>query len=1178
MALDPDRIQSLFLKVVALSESDRPAALESVCGGDIDLRSRIEELLRAHQAAMERFVESPDESSDATLDSAGIVERSPVSASNFDVTFDSADMNKPSPKSDSDTRDQATMDSGAAGAGGRTAMYQGPVKPGLVIAGRYSLQNKIGEGGMGEVWLAKQTNPVKRTVALKLIKTGMDSQAVLARFEQERQALALMDHPNIARVLDGGMTPSGQPFFAMDFVDGLPLTKFCDREKMSPRQRLELFVPICQAVQHAHQKGIVHRDLKPANILVKMVDGKPVPKVIDFGVAKATGGKLTDETLSTQLGAVVGTLEYMSPEQAGVSHVDIDTRADIYSLGVVLYELLTGLRPIDSKRLKAAGLAEMIRIIQEEEPSKPSTRLSTAGALPSIAAQRQTEPRKLTALLRGELDWVVLKCLEKQRDRRYETANGLARDLQRYLADETVEARPPSTAYRMSKFLRRNRGPVMAAGLILLALLAGITGTTLGLFRAQRAEADAINQAKKADEARAATEQVNLALQESIQREAARFELARQAIGVFHGEISQDLLLKERKFEGLRTRLLEGAADFYTDLETLLKQHSDTESQASLGQAYLELGLLTEKIGNQKRALEVQQKGLAVARKIAEQSNATLRQRYDVSRRLYFVGKLNQSLGEFSAAKDCYTEAIAIGEELRAEGASTDEVLGGLGSLYIQIGSLAGPLGKVDESVEWFRKAEAVLMTAVDKTPDSVDSQNALAFARGNIAAFLADTGKPEEALALFEKTLATRKQLTVEYPDDLKLKQNLANNYYSIAYVHTMTGSGEDQKQAVSMAASIQRGLIDQYPAVTEFKTDYAGSLDSLGYAALSQGKLAEAFEAYSSAAEIQEEIVAANPDVVEFRGELARFYNNIGASLRNDMTAAQTNFRKALEVQKEIVKRFPDLTAYQSQLAQSYQNVGIVFRFQGDNDQAIGQYRKAIEILKQLTADNPSVTAYQADIAKNLQNIAVAFNASRKNDEAIESLTRAIEILEGLVKATPGDGNFARELGRGFNTMGNIYFSNEEYDKSLLQYRRSREIHQQLATDFPDIHEYEIGLAYSLSGLGKAEYKADEIPEAVASLKRAVELREPMEFLSKGARSDLASNFGLLALLGENPASGISKEEAESYAERALENLKQAVEAGYREIDSWETSDCFSVLRENGEFKQLIEKIREE
>jgi serine/threonine protein kinase len=357
------------------------------------------------------------------------------------------------------------------------------LQPGVTIAGRYTLAERLGEGGMGEVWVAKQSEPIKRRVAVKLIKAGMDSNSVLARFEQERQALAMMDHPNIARVLDAGLSDDRHPFFVMELVNGLPLNRFCDEARLGIPERLALFVPICQAVQHAHQKGIVHRDLKPSNILVTLYDGRPVPRVIDFGVAKATGGKLTDESFSTQFGAVVGTFEYMAPEQAALSAVDVDTRADIYSLGVILYELLTGLKPFDSKRLRKAALDELIRIIREEEPPRPSTRLSTDEALPSLAALRQTEPRKLMALMRGDLDWIVMRCLEKDRGRRYETATGLSRDVERYLAHEPVEACPPSSVYRLRKFMRRNRGPMAAAGLILLTLVGGIIGTTWGWRR-----------------------------------------------------------------------------------------------------------------------------------------------------------------------------------------------------------------------------------------------------------------------------------------------------------------------------------------------------------------------------------------------------------------------------------------------------------------------------------------------------------------------------------------------------------------------------------------------------------------------------------------------------------------------------------------------------------------------
>jgi tRNA A-37 threonylcarbamoyl transferase component Bud32 len=351
--------ETLFHEALAKPSAERVAFLDAACAGQPELQAAVLALLAEHEASGNLLEKPPAELAQTLMTEPG------------------------QQPSDSVALDHSRESEAASATVTQTALYRGVSKPGAMIAGRYSLQEMIGEGGMGEVWVAKQSEPVKRKVAIKLIKTGMDSRTVLQRFERERQALAVMDHPNIAKVLDGGLTPSGQPFFVMELVNGLALNKFCDEARLSTRDRLELFVPICQAVQHAHQKGIVHRDLKPANILVTMIDAKPVPKIIDFGVAKATAGKLTDESMSTQFGAVVGTLEYMSPEQAGFSGEDIDTRADIYSLGVILYELLTGLRPIAAKRLTKAALTEMIRIIREEEPSRPSTRLSTDASLPT---------------------------------------------------------------------------------------------------------------------------------------------------------------------------------------------------------------------------------------------------------------------------------------------------------------------------------------------------------------------------------------------------------------------------------------------------------------------------------------------------------------------------------------------------------------------------------------------------------------------------------------------------------------------------------------------------------------------------------------------------------------------------------------------------------------------------
>jgi serine/threonine protein kinase/tetratricopeptide (TPR) repeat protein len=431
------RIKEIFLAAVEKPEpAERDAYLREACGQDEELRRQVDALLGKHAQAGS-FLESPAPSPVPTVDEPPVGE-----------------------------------------------------SPGSVI-GPYKLVEQIGEGGMGTVWMAQQTEPVRRLVALKLIKAGMDSRQVIARFEAERQALALMDHANIARVLDAGTTDAGRPYFVMDLVKGVPITRYCDEHRLTLRQRLELFVPVCQAVQHAHQKGVIHRDLKPSNVLVALYDSQPVPKIIDFGVAKAAGPPLTEKTLVTGFGALVGTLEYMSPEQAEINQLDIDTRSDIYSLGVLLYELLTGSPPFSHKEQENAGVLEMLRVIREQEPSKPSAKLSTAEGLPTLAANRGMEPAKLTKLVRGELDWIVMKALEKDRNRRYETANGFAMDVQRYLADEPVLACPPSTVYRLKKLVRRNRGVVLAAGLIFLALVVGVIGTSLGLIRAERARKDA---------------------------------------------------------------------------------------------------------------------------------------------------------------------------------------------------------------------------------------------------------------------------------------------------------------------------------------------------------------------------------------------------------------------------------------------------------------------------------------------------------------------------------------------------------------------------------------------------------------------------------------------------------------------------------------------------------------
>jgi WD40 repeat protein/serine/threonine protein kinase len=468
MNVEISRARVIFLDAVERYEPDQwPQFLDAACGEDPSLRRRVEVLLRAH------------------------------------------------------TRSAGLLDQLGKGPGPTVGLPASAEGVGSSI-GPYRLMEQIGEGGMGIVYVAEQTRPVRRRVALKIIKPGMDTKQVAARFEAERQALAMMDHPNIARVHDAGATASGRPYFVMELVRGLPITEYCDREQLSLPERLDLFVLVCRAVQHAHQKGIIHRDLKPSNVLVTIIDGAAVPKIIDFGVAKAMGGPLTERTIYTAFHQFVGTPLYMSPEQADLSGMDADTRSDIYALGVLLYELLTGTTPFDQETFRQAAFDEVRRIIREQEPPKPSTRLSSLGATrATVSANRKVDARHLDQAVRGELDWIVMKALEKDRRRRYETANDFASDVMRYLADQPVQACPPSVGYRLRKFVRRNQRILAMAGLLALTLVAGTVVSTWQAIRATRAEVRADAQRQIA-ERNAAEAQRQATEAERAQKDAER--------------------------------------------------------------------------------------------------------------------------------------------------------------------------------------------------------------------------------------------------------------------------------------------------------------------------------------------------------------------------------------------------------------------------------------------------------------------------------------------------------------------------------------------------------------------------------------------------------------------------------------------------------------------------------
>jgi serine/threonine protein kinase/tetratricopeptide (TPR) repeat protein len=736
MGIDFQRVQSVFQAVAELPPTERAAALERECGNDVELHRQVDALLQAHDDSRELPAANPE----------------------------------------------------------RTGAYDPAVELGQVFAGRYKLRQKLGEGGMGVVFVADQTEPVQRRVALKIIRAGLDTRRLLARFEQERQALALMDHPNIAKVFDAGIdgepgcVSAGRPYFAMELVKGLPLTRYCDDTKLSPRERLELFIPVCQAVQHAHQKGIIHRDLKPSNILVGLYDGRPVPKVIDFGVAKATGPRLTEQSVYTEVGSIIGTFEYMSPEQAELNNLDIDTRSDIYTLGIILYELLTGAVPFSRKELEKAGLAEMLRVIQEVEPPKPSTKLSHSGTLPSVAAQRQMEPRKLTALVRGELDWIVMKALEKDRSRRYETANGFAMDLQRYLADEPVQACPPSAVYRLRKFVRRNKGPVLAAGLVVLALVGGIIGTALGLIEARRqrdtaqAAAVAETKAKETAELREAETRAVLEFFESKIIAAARPEGQAGGLGwdvTLRKALEAALPFVNRTFPEqplveARLRLTLGTtfgnlgeAKIATEQlerahELFLKhrgpEHPDTlKSMSGLALTYAGLGRHAD-------ALNLQEETLALMKaKLGPDHPATLASMNNLA--LCYA-----TLGRQADALKLQEETLALRRaKLGPDHLDTLASMNNLAGTY-------SALGRHDEALKLGQE-----IVALAKATQGPNHRAALS-CMDTLAGIYNSAGKPVEAIKLYEETVPLMKaNLGPKHPVTLASMYDLAGVYTAL-------------------------------------------------------------------------------------------------------------------------------------------------------------------------------------------------------------------------------------------------------------------------------------------------------------------------------------------------------------------------------------------------------------
>ncbi len=689
------------------------------------------------------------------------------------------------PTGPGDLESEATVDptppapASSRAAGGASAEAREPM-----VIGPYRLLHPVGEGGMGEVWLAEQTAPIRRQVALKIIKPGMDSKEIVARFEAERQALAMMNHPNVAKVFDAGVTPLGRPYFVMEYFAGTPIDQHCDRHRLTIRERLELFTQVCEGVQHAHQKAIIHRDLKPGNILVAELDGKRVPKIIDFGVAKATAQKLTETTMFTQMGALIGTPEYMSPEQADLGGEDIDTRTDVYSLGVILYELLVGALPFEPQELRRAGFEGVRRTIREEEPPRPSTRLTTLGEGSTLAARaRQVDLSTLRRQLRGDLDWITMKALEKDRARRYASPLDLAADIQRHLADQPVLAGPPSAAYRLGKLVRRHRALFAAAAIVLLALVLGVAGSTWGLVRALRAERVAAAEAAEARRQAEIAEAVNAFLNQDLLAAVAPSSQSGRGIDVRMREVL-DAAAQSIERESLpagrfgdkplvEAGIREMLGDTYMRLGEYdlalpqlertveLRRRTLGENRVETARAVHDLGFVHFRKGDLERAERELQQALVFEPYANDRELAT------VSDWKTTLATVYESQARYPEAEQMFLEVLTFQRDaLGADHGDTQRTLGSLANLYQQTGR--------------YRESEDLNRQLVDIRTRTLGEEDPLTLTvMSNLANVMFDLGRHEESLELMLRVLELKRRiLGPEHSHTLNSMNNIAETH----------------------------------------------------------------------------------------------------------------------------------------------------------------------------------------------------------------------------------------------------------------------------------------------------------------------------------------------------------------------------------------------------------------
>ena len=821
----------------------------------------------------------------------------------------------------------------------------------------FRLLQKLGEGGMGEVFEAEQLQPVRRRVAIKLIKRGMESRRVLARFETERQALAMMSHPNIARVFDAGTTTDGRPFFVMEHVPGVPLTRYCDDQKLSTRERLELLILVCDGVQHAHRKGVIHRDIKPSNVLVIVQDSKPVPKIIDFGIAKATSMRLTDDSVFTAMGEFIGTPDYMSPEQADLTGLDIDTRTDVYSLGVMLYEVLAGVKPFDTAELRRASFDEMRRVIRQHEPPRPSARLSDHGDQSvATAERRRTQPSTLERQLQGDLDWITMKALEKDRTRRYGSPAELAADIRRHLADEPVSAGPPSIAYRMRKFVRRHTGGVVAGVVVAAALVLGIAGTTIGMVKARNAERDA---ARKAETARRVSDflvelfRVSDPVFTDGQTVTAREILDRGTERIDRELANEPLLQAEmlttmsRAFESLG--LLEQAEELAErSLHNLEEDPAADELDVASG--LQDLGRILYSRADHARSRTLLERALEIRERLAGPAHPS------VAAVLSDLGLLYVDIGEFDLAEETYSRALEID---RATLEPDDPVRA---ATITNFAVLQVRRGNLEEARTLFEQALEIRRTAFGS--DHILVARSL----GSLGGVLKDSGLYREALPLYEQSLTIKeKVLGPNHPD-------VAGSLSNLGALLRIMGELEQAKPNLERSISIYR------EALGPTHPDIAEPMTTLAIVKTMSGRRDEARVLFERALAIREGALGPeHPDVATSLNNLGVFHRSIG-----DNSSAVKHYRRSIRVYEA------SFGGDHPRVAMALTNLGNVLIDLGELEEAEACYRRALKIREDALGPG------HPDVALTLVGMATLAETSGDPEAAIALLERALPIWE--------------------------------------------------------------------------------------------------------------------------------------------------------------------------------------